>query len=143
MKTEGFFSTTNLKLASSLQAMGASLRNPDPVTALVTPNSEGDVQYTFWFHPVIKDGTVKKEGGANFTCQELANHWDAAWGTFTLDDNHVMYWMRAAFENRESLIKLARKSTPFLRHKKGRMEIMIPVRPTPATKEVFKKMGIL
>jgi hypothetical protein len=89
------YSTTDLKLAATLCALGVPLRSPDPVTNVIHADT-GDRQFIFWFET---DEAQRK----------LAAQW-AEW--FAAGAEHPMYYIKAAMENRDRLMGLMHKATP-------------------------------
>ncbi|NDB81996.1 MAG: hypothetical protein EB127_04540 [Alphaproteobacteria bacterium] len=117
-----FWGTTNIKVASAVATFGAKIRKIDPVTHIIKEN--GEKQITFWFESG-DSGNVKKE-------------MEAKWNEMTCDEESPIRYVRAALENRETLLGLVKKAEPMQIVEKNNQTLFIPVN---ATAE--KKLAIL
>lgn len=95
MEGTTFWGTTNIKIASAVAAFGARLRKVDPVTRFV---KNGITQITFWF----------EAGDAAFERQEMERNW----ADMQSDPEHPVRYVRAALENRETLLGLVKRAEP-------------------------------
>lgn len=114
------YSTTNLRLAVCLTALGVPLRDPDPVTqhAEPRPHDPGFTRFTFWFRVIDEDAL--RQLVAAFMAFEA--RWECL-----LDHDHPLYFIYGALFNRDVLIKHMRESTPFRVISEGDQTVLMPV----------------
>ena len=117
---DSFWSTTNLKIAASAAAFGAQIRKDDPVTCTVT--EDGRRQFTFWF-----------SGGG----EEARAEMERSWSQMQSDAESPIRYVRAALENRETLLGLMKRAEPILVIKRGEQTLLIPERAKPELKRAL------
>ena len=115
-----FWSTTNLKIAASAAVFGAQIRKDDPVTCTVT--EDGRRQFTFWF-----------SGGG----EEARAEMERSWSQMQSDAESPIRYVRAALENRETLLGLMKRAEPILVIKRGEQTLLIPERAKPELKRAL------
>lgn len=128
--------TIDIKMAAVLITTGIPLRKTDPVTCFVeTVNGKRHEQFTFWFE--VFDDEKKK------LSQDTMNaFWQFKEGVFLLDQEHPLYYIIAALENREVLLHWIRsKVEPIKRVTFGNKDILLSERARPALKEKLKSMA--
>lgn len=120
---DSFWGTTNLKVAAAAAAFGGQLRPHDPVTCTVT---DGRRQYTFWF-----------SGGGDEARAEM----ERAWTDMRSDAESPIRYVRAALENRETLLGLIKRAEPIMVIKRGGQTLLVPERARPEVKkDLLKKL---
>lgn len=96
--------TRDIKLASILVSLGVPIRQTDPVTCVVdTSNGRRSEVFTFWFD--VSASGMREKAKALVAAYEAARNWTS----YTLDNEHPIYWMKGALENREVLLNWIRK----------------------------------
>ena len=119
-----FWSTTNLKVAACAAAFGAQIRKEDPVTCTVS--EDGRRQFTFWF-----------SGGG----EEARAEMERSWSAMQSDAESPVRYVRAALENRETLLGLMKRAEPILVIKRGEQTLLVPERAKPELKRaILEKM---
>lgn len=110
MQGETFWGTTNLKVASAVAAFGGKLRQIDPVTRII---KDGFQQVTFWFEANGKADKVRAEMEKN-------------WVEMESDEEAPIRYVRAALENRETLLGLVKRAEPVRVIQRGGQTLIIP-----------------
>jgi hypothetical protein len=124
MEGTSYWGTTNLKVASCVAAFGGTLRQTDPVTHIILEN--GTRQVTFWFN-----------GG---TGSEAKNQMECKWSDMTCDVESPIRYVRAALENRETLLGLVKtKAEPIQIIKRGGQTLLVPLNAKPELKKAILK----
>lgn len=117
---DSFWGTTNIKVAAAAAASGAKIRPYDPCTCTVSEN--GQRQYTFWF-----------SGGGEETRAEM----ERPWSEMKSDAESPVRYMRAALENRETLLGLIKRAEPILVIQRGGQTLLVPERAKPELKKAL------
>ena len=124
MQGSSFWGTTNLKVAAAVAAFGAKLRKVDPVTRMV--REDGSQQVTFWFDA---DGVAANER------KEMERNW----AEMESDPEHPIRYIRAALENRETLLGLVKRAEPIQIIQRGEQTLIVPLNaPTERKKAILK-----
>jgi hypothetical protein len=124
MEGTSYWGTTNLKVASCVAAFGGTLRQNDPVTHIILEN--GTRQVTFWFN-----------GG---TGSEEKKQMECKWSDMTCDVESPIRYVRAALENRETLLGLVKtKAEPIQIIKRGGQTLLVPLNAKPELKKAILK----
>lgn len=124
MQGSSFWGTTNLKVAAAVAAFGAKLRRVDPVTRMV--REDGSQQVTFWFDA---DGVAANER------KEMERNWSE----MESDPEHPIRYIRAALENRETLLGLVKRAEPIQIIQRGEQTLIVPLNaPTERKKAILK-----
>lgn len=119
-----FWGTTNIKVAAACAAFGARLRQDDPVTCAVT--EDGRRQYTFWFN-----------GGG----EEARAEMERSWSEMQTPAESPIRYVRAALENRETLLGLVKRAEPIMVIQRGEQTLLVPERAKPELKRrLLEKM---
>lgn len=105
-----FWGTTNIKVASAVAAFGGKLRQNDPVTTQVFEN--GDRRVTFWFEPGL--GVEAKE------------EMERSWSEMKSEKQSAIRYVRAALENRETLLGLVKRAEPIRVIQRGGQTLLVP-----------------
>ena len=122
MQGESFWGTTNLKVASAVASFGAKPKQLDPVTRTIKEN--GEVQATFWF-----------EAGAGAEAMAVM---ERPWAEMKSDPESPIRYVRAALENRETLLGLVKRvSQPVKIVKNGSQTLVISANATEAQKRAI------
>ena len=121
MEGGSFWGTTNIKVASAVAAFGGKLRNSDPVTHIV--REDGSRQVTFWF-----------ESGAGNT---IKTEMEAKWADMKSDPEAAVRYVRAALENRETLLGLVKKAEPIQVIERGGQTLLVPLNAKPELKKAI------
>ena len=121
---ESFWGTTNLKVAAAATAFGATLRQLDPVTCIVTADT-GQRQVTFWFSSSGPDG------------DEARAEMERTWGEMKSDKESAIRFVRAALENRETLLGLVKRAEPILSIQRGGQTLLVPEKARPELKRAL------
>ena len=116
-----FWGTTNIKVASAVAAFGGRLRASDPVTHLV--REDGSKQVTFWF-----------ESGAG---DRIKMEMEARWADMKSDSEDAVRYVRAALENRETLLGLVKKAEPIQVIERGGQTLIVPLNAKPELKKAI------
>ena len=116
-----FWGTTNIKVAAAVAAFGGKLRSIDPVTHIVKEN--GERQVTFWFESG-RGGDVKTE-------------MEAKWHEMKSDQESAIRYVRAALENRETLLGLVKRAEPIQTIQRGGQTLLVPLNAKPELKKAI------
>lgn len=106
---EAFWGTTNIKIASAVASFGAKLRQIDPVTRVI--KEDGSTQATFWF-----------ETGAG---AEAKAEMERPWAEMQSDPESAIRYVRAALENRETLLGLLKRAVPVRVIQRGGQTLLV------------------
>jgi hypothetical protein len=117
---ESFWGTTNIKVAAAAAAYGAKLRPMDPVTRIV---KDGREQVTFWF----TDG----EG------QDAKAEMERTWSDMKSPEDASIRFVRAALENRETLLGLIRRAEKILSIQRGGQTLLVAEKARPELKKAL------
>jgi len=121
MEGHTYWGTTNLKVASAVAAFGAKPRPVDPVTRVIR---DGQQQVTFWF---ISDGNG-----------DIArNEMERSWADMQSDQESPIRYVRAALENRETLLGLVKRAEPIRIIQIGGQTLMVPENASPERKKAL------
>jgi hypothetical protein len=123
MEGSSYWGTTNIKVASCVAAFGGTLRQIDPVTHIIEEN--GNRKVTFWFNAGA-GATAKKE-------------MECKWSEMTCDDESPIRYVRAALENRETLLGLVKRAEPIQTIKRGGQTLLVPINAKPELKKAILK----
>jgi hypothetical protein len=107
--TEAFWGTTNIKVASAVASFGAKPRSIDPVTRVI--KDDGSAQATFWF-----------ETGAG---AEARAEMERPWSEMKSDPESPIRYVRAALENRETLLGLLKRAVPVRVIQRGGQTLLV------------------
>jgi hypothetical protein len=107
--TEAFWGTTNIKIASAVASFGAKPRAIDPVTRVI--KDDGSAQATFWF-----------EAGAG---TEAKAEMERPWAEMQSDPESAIRYVRAALENRETLLGLLKRAVPVRVIQRGGQTLLV------------------
>ena len=119
-----FWGTTNIKVAAAVAAFGARLRKQDPITRVV--KEDGSQQVTFWF---------EADGAGGFERKEMEKNWNE----MTSDPEHPISYIRAALENRETLLGLVKRAEPIQIIQRGEQTLIVPLNaPSERKKAILK-----
>lgn len=113
--------TTNIKVASAVAAFGGKLRQQDPVTTQVF--EDGRRQSTFWF-----------EAGAG---AEAKAEMERSWADMQSDPESPIRYVRAALENRETLLGLVKRAEPIRIIQRGGQTLLVPENARPELKKAL------
>ena len=97
MEGIAYWGTTNIKVASAVAGAGGKLRRLDPVSRTI--KADGSSQVTFWFEAGGKGAEVRAE-------------MECPWSEMKCDEESPIRYVRAALENRETLLGLVKRCTP-------------------------------
>ena len=117
---ESFWGTTNLKVAAAATAFGATLRQLDPVTCIV---NDGQRQFTFWFN----------DSGTGNAKEEM----ECGWAQMQSEPEAAIRYIRAALENRETLLGLMKRAEPITAIKRGEQTLLVSERAKPDLKRAL------
>ena len=121
---DSFWGTTNIKVAAAASAFGAKLRQSDPVTCIIKEDT-GQRQFTFWFS--ISGGDDAKA------------EMERPWADMKSEPEAAIRYVRAALENRETLLGLMKRAEPILSIKRGSQTLLISERASPELKRAMLK----
>ena len=121
MEGSCFWGTTNIKVASAVATLGGKLRQIDPVTHAVLEN--GTRQVTFWF-----------ESGAG---DEAKREMECKWHEMKSNEESVIRYIRAALENRETLLGLVKRAEPIQIIQRGGQTLIVPLNAKPELKKAI------
>ena len=121
MEGHTYWGTTNLKVASAVAAFGAKPRPVDPVTRVI---KDGQQQVTFWFISVGNGDVAKKE-------------MERTWADMQSDEESPIRYVRAALENRETLLGLVKRAEPIRIIQIGGQTLMVPENASPERKKAL------
>jgi len=117
---DSFWGTTNIKVAAAAAAYGAKLRPMDPVTRIV---KDGREQVTFWF----TDG----EG------QDARAEMERTWAEMKSPEDASIRFVRAALENRETLLGLVKRAERILSIQRGGQTLLVAEKARPELKKAI------
>ena len=117
---ETFWGTTNLKVAAAVATYGATLRSVDPVTCIV---KDGQRQFTFWFN----------DAGTGSAKEEM----ECSWAQMKSEPESAIRYIRAALENRETLLGLMKRAEPIIAIKRGEQTLLVSEREKPELKRAL------
>jgi len=120
---DSFWGTTNIKVAAAVAAFGAKLRESDPVTCIIEEG--GHRKFTFWFS-TSGDQDAKAE-------------MERTWADMKSDPEAAIRYVRAALENRETLLGLMKRAEPIMSIKRGSQTLLISERASPELKRTMIK----
>jgi hypothetical protein len=121
---DSFWGTTNIKVAAAASAFGAKLRQSDPVTCIIKEDT-GQRQFTFWFS--ISDGDDAKA------------EMERTWADMKSDPESPIRYVRAALENRETLLGLMKRAEPIMSIQRGGQTLLVSERASPELKRAILK----
>jgi hypothetical protein len=121
---EAFWGTTNIKVASAVAAFGGKLRTQDPVTRFIKP--DGSQQVTFWFQSDGQGDKIKSEMERN-------------WVDMQSDEEAPVRYVRAALENRETLLGLVKRAEPIRVIQTGGQTLIVAENARPELKKAILK----
>lgn len=121
---EMFWGTTNIKVASAVAAFGGKLRTQDPVTRFIKP--DGTQQITFWFQSDGQGDKIKAE-------------MERKWADMQSDDESAVRYVRAALENRETLLGLVKRAEPIRVIQTGGQTLIVAENARPELKKAILK----
>jgi hypothetical protein len=121
---DSFWGTTNIKVAAAASAFGAKLRQSDPVTCIIKEDT-GQRQFTFWFS--ISDGDDAKA------------EMERTWADMKSDPESPIRYVRAALENRETLLGLMKRAEPIMSIQRGGQTLLVSERASPELKRAMLK----
>lgn len=113
--------TTNIKVASAVAAFGGKLRHYDPVTTQIF--EDGRRQVTFWF-----------EAGAG---AEAKAEMERTWPEMQSNQESPIRYVRAALENRETLLGLVKRAEPIRVIQRGGQTLLVPENARPELKKAL------
>jgi hypothetical protein len=123
MEGQSFWGTTNIKVASAVAAFGGNLRQSDPVTHII--REDGTRQVTFWFEAGTKD--------------KVRSEMEAKWSDMKSDPESPIRYVRAALENRETLLGLVKRAEPIQVLQRGGQTLLVPLNAKPELKKAILK----
>ena len=118
-----FWGTTNIKVASAVAAFGGKLRTSDPVTHLI--KEDGTRQVTFWF-----------ESGEG---DKVRAEMEAKWADMKSNPEAPVRYVKAALENRETLLGLVKRAEPIQVLQRGGQTLLVPLNAKPELKKAILK----
>ena len=121
---DSFWGTTNIKVAAAASAFGAKLRQSDPVTCIIKEDT-GQRQFTFWFS--ISGGDDAKA------------EMERTWADMKSDPESPIRYVRAALENRETLLGLIKRAEPIMSIQRGGQTLLVSERASPELKRAILK----
>ena len=121
---EAFWGTKNIKVASAVAAFGGRLRSIDPVTRFI--KADGFQEVTFWFASDGQGDKIKKEMERN-------------WADMQSGDEEPIRYVRAALENRETLLGLVKRAEPIRVIQTGGQTLIVAENARPELKKVILK----
>ena len=123
MEGGSYWGTTNIKVASAVAAFGGKLRTSDPVTHVI--KEDGSRQVTFWFESGA-GGLIKSE-------------MEAKWHEMKSDPEAPVRYVKAALENRETLLGLVKRAEPIQVLQRGGQTLIVPLNAKPELKKAILK----
>ena len=121
---EAFWGTKNIKVASAVAAFGGRLRSNDPVTRFI--KADGFQEVTFWFVSDGQGDKIKKEMERN-------------WVDMQSGDEEPIRYVRAALENRETLLGLVKRAEPIRVIQTGGQTLIVAENARPELKKAILK----
>ena len=122
--SDAFWGTTNIKVASAVAAFGGKLRSIDPVTTQIF--EDGSKRVTFWFE-------------ANGCGDKARSEMERSWVEMQSDMESPIRYVRAALENRETLLGLVKRAEPIRIIKRGNQTLFVAENARPETKKAILK----
>lgn len=119
---ESFWGTKNIKVAAAVAAFGGKLRTHDPVTRLI--QEDGSQQVTFWFQADGKGDKIRAEMERN-------------WAEMKSDSEDAVRYVRAALENRETLLGLVKRAEPIRVIQSGGQTLLVAENARPELKKAI------
>jgi hypothetical protein len=110
-------------VAAAVSAFGAKVRQSDPVTCIV--KEDGHRQFTFWFN--ISGG------------EEAKAEMERTWADMKSDEESAIRYVRAALENRETLLGLMKRAEPIISIQRGGQTLLVSERASPELKRAILK----
>lgn len=95
--SDKFWSTTNIKVAAAEAAHGVVLRQCDPVTHIIKEDGTRQVSFHFEDSPLS---------------QEIKNKMECRWDELDQVKDESIALVRAALENRDTLVGLVKRAEP-------------------------------
>jgi predicted PhzF superfamily epimerase YddE/YHI9 len=123
MEGVAYWGTTNIKVASAVAAFGGHLRENDPITHMV--REDGSRQVTFWF-----------QAGAG---ENVRTEMESKWADMKSGQEAPIRYVRAALENRETLLGLVKRAEPIQVIKRGEQTLLVPLNAKPELKKAILK----
>ena len=126
----------DIKLASILASFGIPRRQSDPVTCEVKiEDGIRKEQFKFWFSLGTDDH--QSDAKKYIDAYTKARNWEE----LTLDEDHIIYWMKGVLENRESyLTEIKKNVAPIKIIQIGNKTILIGERASKELKDKIKKL---
>jgi len=121
---DSFWGTKNIQVAAAASAFGAKLRQSDPVTCIIKEDT-GQRQFTFWFS--ISGGDDAKA------------EMERTWADMKSDPESPIRYVRAALENRETLLGLMKRAEPIMSIQRGGQTLLVSERASPELKRAILK----
>lgn len=121
---DSFWGTTNIKVAAVVAACGGKLRECDPVTRTI--KEDGHQQVTFWFQ-------------ADGSGVEAKNEMERSWVDMKSNSESPIRYMRAALENRETLLGLVKRAEPIRIIQSGGQTLIVAENARPELKKAILK----
>ena len=126
----------DISLASILDAFGVPKRQPDPVTKEVRMRDGIQVESGKWWFDISDDENAEKARWI-MEAYSAARNWD----DYKLDQEHPLYWMKGALENRTANLHLFHHgATPMRIIESGDRTVIIGPRLSQKDRETLKKM---
>jgi hypothetical protein len=122
--SEAFWGTTNIKVASAVATYGGKPRTVDPVTTQIF--EDGRKQVTFWF---------ESNGAGDKARAEM----ERSWAEMQSDEESPIRYIRAALENRETLLGLVKRAEPIRVIKRGNQTLFVAENAKPEIKKAILK----
>ena len=110
MEGIAYWGTTNIKVASAVAGAGGKLRRLDPVSRTIKEN--GESQVTFWFEAGGKGAEVRAE-------------MECPWSEMKCPEESPIRYVRAALENRETLLGLVKRTTSIRIIERGGQTLLV------------------
>ena len=110
MEGIAYWGTTNIKVASAVAGAGGKLRRLDPVSRTI--KEDGSSQVTFWFEAGGKGAEVRAE-------------MECPWSEMKCAEESPIRYVRAALENRETLLGLVKRTTSIRIIERGGQTLLV------------------
>jgi hypothetical protein len=126
----------DIKLASILASFGIPRRQSDPVTCEVrTEDGIRKEQFKFWFS--LRTDEHRADARQYIEAYTKSRNWEE----LTLDEDHLLYWMKGVLENRESyLTEIKKNVAPIKIITIGNKTLLIGERASQELKDKIKKL---
>jgi len=121
---DGFWGTTNLKVASVVCTVGGKIRSTDPTTRVM--KDDGSQQVTFWF-----------EAGSGRITEKM--EMERTWADMRCDIESPIRYMRAVLENRETLLGLVKRTEVVRFIRTGEQTLLVAENARPELKKAILK----